>query len=335
MVADHVGQTIWDQISTGTKMAIAARDPVAIDNGLQFKITAKRGTHKFIIKLNARDYYDIRLVKIGGERSGFKVTEVSQAHDVGAENLSGTLRDMQESASGENKPTRAALRAPSKSNRNLGLVLLAGGLVLFLGRRASGTPPLPPGGGGAPFQGQASPGGSLGTVQVSQHHTGKFPGNPIYVSFTWTAATKNFLGIGTPWDYRIRVLFGHSTVLGWRKSGRLGFAEDGDRIFGLPNRANGTYPLAIAPGDGLPNSFPVPFIAPDDPGQSWDIHVHLEAARSDAVGNPIPNDWVEIGTSDHNGAVTTMAGSGSASVDGSLGSVAVSRQKRLLGRVRR
>jgi len=216
-----------------------------------------------------------------------------------------------------------------------GLVFLAIAAFLFTKRFASAEPGTGDGGdaGGGTGGVQVETAGQLGTITVRDHHVLKFPGEPIIVSFNWTAATKNFLNIGVPWDYRARVLFGHSTVFGWRKSGRLGFAEDGDRIIEFPNRSNGTYTLELGPGGG-PDRFDVPFIAPDDDGQSWDIHVHLEALKSDSLGNPIPNDWVQIDQSDHNGAVTTIAGSGSATVGGTLTTIAVARKHRL-GRVRR
>ena len=210
--------------------------------------------------------------------------------------------------------------------RAFGLVFLVVAGFLFLKRFASAEPApgdiVDPG-----VPGPIVPSGQLGEVTVAQHHTEKFPGEPITVFFTWTASTTSFLNQVVPWNYRIRVLFGHTTVLGWKKSGRLGFAEDGDREFVFFNRPNGVYSIDTAGGN-------LPFIAPDDPGQSWDVHVHLEAEKSDQLGNPIPNDWTEIDQRDHNGAVTTVAGTGAASVGGSLGSIAVARKRRL-GRVRR
>ena len=77
--ASDVAQIAWSQISIPTKMAVAAREPLGLEDGVQFKVTARRGqTHKIVLTLNALDLYDIRLVRIGGARSGFKVTEISR-----------------------------------------------------------------------------------------------------------------------------------------------------------------------------------------------------------------------------------------------------------------
>jgi hypothetical protein len=61
-----IGTTIWQQISTTTKMACGARQPVATRTGLMFRVTYRntRTLNRIAINLNGMDLNDVQLVKI-------------------------------------------------------------------------------------------------------------------------------------------------------------------------------------------------------------------------------------------------------------------------------
>jgi hypothetical protein len=60
------GEVIWGQISTGTKMACGAREPVAGEEGyLHFRVTISRQAfHKVVVRLDPSDTYTVQLVRI-------------------------------------------------------------------------------------------------------------------------------------------------------------------------------------------------------------------------------------------------------------------------------
>ena len=81
--------TIWQQISTGTKMACGAREPSAgTDNNrpyLCFKVTITKGvSHRIQVWLEPNDTYTVALLA----QRKFVVKEVERAEDIYCDNLS-------------------------------------------------------------------------------------------------------------------------------------------------------------------------------------------------------------------------------------------------------
>ena len=85
--------TIWDQISTSTKMACGARVAMADGNAyLHFQVGSSRPVRKIIIRLNGLDLYDIELVKINNRT--FETAVEQTISSVYAEDLSNVIYHM-------------------------------------------------------------------------------------------------------------------------------------------------------------------------------------------------------------------------------------------------
>lgn len=88
-----VGQTIWNQISIGVKMATAAREPVAFENGLHFRVTIRpRIFTKIRIVLTPLDLYDIELLQLAEHAT--RQTTLAAQEMVQAEDLSRAIHAM-------------------------------------------------------------------------------------------------------------------------------------------------------------------------------------------------------------------------------------------------
>lgn len=84
--------TIWDQISTETKMACGARQPVADGSDyLHFQVGGS-ALRKIVVKLNGLDLYDVELVNIN--RRTCEVKTMRSVQNVDAANLSETIYRM-------------------------------------------------------------------------------------------------------------------------------------------------------------------------------------------------------------------------------------------------
>lgn len=86
-----IADTIWQQITRDTKMAVGARDAMGDDTGVTFKVTITRGqTHKVKVAYNkGADDYTITLYHIRGTT----VKEPRKAENVGVENLNRVIYD--------------------------------------------------------------------------------------------------------------------------------------------------------------------------------------------------------------------------------------------------
>lgn len=85
-----IGQTIWDQITTSTKMACGARNAVATHNGIHFNVLKGNKT-KIQVSLDADDTYSVRLIKIGRD---FTINLVESADMVYVDNLNEVIYRM-------------------------------------------------------------------------------------------------------------------------------------------------------------------------------------------------------------------------------------------------
>ena len=86
------------------------------------------------------------------------------------------------------------------------------------------------------------------------------------------------------WPVRFEGRLGHSTTLGWKTSGELGFSESGLRNF-----------TATATSDNIHRAEAFNFITPADPNQIWDVHVSMFIAHPDSFGNPT-STWDRLGS---------------------------------------
>jgi len=85
-----VANTIWQQISVATKMACGARQPVASEWGLTFKVG---GLLRYVmVDLDDDDTYSVRHVKVN--RSTYKQTVLESDSGVYADALSEVVYHM-------------------------------------------------------------------------------------------------------------------------------------------------------------------------------------------------------------------------------------------------
>ena len=171
-----------------------------------------------------------------------------------------------------------------KSSALLLLLLLLGGAVLAFRSKGGTTPP--PGGG------LATPGGSVGSVDVGQggsagvrvglsqrgghgrmnsHLVVKRIGDTVALTVTWTAATKDFAGQPIPWNYGISWRLISTTKAGLVN---LGF-------FNIGSRPNGSFSFGtsfvLTPGTFDPTFWL----------GSWTMQVALHADNSSPTGQPL------------------------------------------------
>jgi hypothetical protein len=87
-----VANTIWRQISLGTKMACGAREQMGDADSLTFRVTISRGvTHKVKVQYNkGADDYTVILYRIRGTN----VTEQEKHKGVYCDNLSDVIYRM-------------------------------------------------------------------------------------------------------------------------------------------------------------------------------------------------------------------------------------------------
>ena len=102
----EIATNIKRQIHFGVWLSIGARDPLAIDNGLQIKVGGRSLWYQ--ITLNPRDYYDIELIR-ANIRTGRTV--LWRGEDIPVENMNDTLIRMLDStnrkrAGGKANPTQ-------------------------------------------------------------------------------------------------------------------------------------------------------------------------------------------------------------------------------------
>lgn len=84
-------RTILQQIGTMTLMSLGQRNTVDLGDGVMFQVGAGNPLRKVIIKLNARDYYDVEIGK--SQRSTFNWIVEFQQRDLEASQLSTVLRN--------------------------------------------------------------------------------------------------------------------------------------------------------------------------------------------------------------------------------------------------
>lgn len=85
-----VANTIWGQISVDVKMSCGARDLVASEKGLKFRVGADRGNKKWVlVNLTQRDSYDVEYVEYNARKLELKTVE--KCSDVYAQELSALI----------------------------------------------------------------------------------------------------------------------------------------------------------------------------------------------------------------------------------------------------
>lgn len=166
-----------------------------------------------------------------------------------------------------------------KSDSGLIILLAAGAAIVFLGFKKNG------GGNGA---GPATPGGSLGTVEVNRgaamgaHLVPKTHGEVIQAMITWTPATVNAAGQPIAWTYFFDFEIVERSTGIVRQSGGLG-------------QANGTT-------GSLFNTFGVSLQVGFS--GAYDFRLFLFGANSDPNGNPIvPSSGVLLDSETHLNAI--------------------------------
>lgn len=198
-----------------------------------------------------------------------------------------------------------------KANQTL-LLLAGGGLLLWLASRkpASG-------------EGRVMLAGSIGGVQVETaqvatmgtHLVRKTPNALITARITWSALTRDGLGIGRAWPYKLIMELGHATIGGWQNAEQMGF----------PVAAISTTVTGAVTGPGqILNAFAT---APNAPNASWDVRVKLFAKNVDATGDApvsgnLDSDFTILQTFTHTGAVLTT---GSIALSGTIDLIEVSQ----------
>lgn len=150
-----------------------------------------------------------------------------------------------------------------KDNKGLVILAILALLLLLAGKKKAPAP-----GGGA-----ALPGGTVGSVDVTQgyyaaraHLVVKHVGDTVFTTGSWTASTKDFSGQPIAWNYG----------MSWRYRS----AVTGDLRFGgfviLGNKPNGTFAYSLS------NVLDAAFF----PG-NWDVQVALHADNSSPTGQPL------------------------------------------------
>ena len=173
--------------------------------------------------------------------------------------------------------------ADRSRNRGLAVLAILALLLLLLGKKPAGGD-----GGGA-----AKPGGSIGSVDVTQNYAArahlipKGIGDTVSITVTYGAATKNSLGEPIPWNYGISWRYKHLPTGELRTGG----------FFDIGSRPNGTFSFGAS--DTLDSSF--------FPG-NWSVEVTLHADNSSATGAPLgdmpalEDNALVIGSGQHNNA---------------------------------
>ena len=223
-------------------------------------------------------------------------------------------------------PESQVQTAPQRQDNAL-LMLLAGGVALFLilkrSQEAGATPPsgetpgvpVVPSGGIA----EVAVSGTKGAIMGS-HAVEKIPGTMIAWNVAWNAGSTTATGLPVSWLYRLRVELGHNTFAGWKTAAELGFP--GVSVADL------AFSGSLAPGSYNTQDL---FDTPDDPNTNWDVQAKLFGRPSDDNGAPQSNGWLELAFGEHVGAVRTI--SGSALPGGTISGITVSQRR--LGRSRR
>lgn len=201
----------------------------------------------------------------------------------------------------------------------VGGIILVG--VMLVSRKATPTPTN-----GGEMTGAANVQATLGPISLEQmlphpvrsltvgaHLVEKVFDSTIQVNFNANLNTTNVKGESISWPYKARVLLGHSTTFGWKKSGELGFSDSGVKEIFLQGQGR------------------IPFLAffttPRDPNQEWDIHVSLWGKKSLSDGTPDPNDdyTKALAVSNHDRALKSVEGV--SDVSATLEAISVSQGK--------
>ena len=116
----------------------------------------------------------------------------------------------------------------------------------------------------------ATPGGSIGSVDVSQGYAAplipKSVGDIVTIAVSYSTATKNSLGEPIPWNYGSSWRYRHAPSGSLRAGG----------FFNIGSRPNGTFSFGAS--DTLDSSF--------FPG-NWQVQVALHADNSSPTGQPL------------------------------------------------
>jgi hypothetical protein len=83
-------RTIVNQIGADVREGISARTLLDRGDGVQFTVGRPIAGYKIVVKLNARDLYDVELGRI----VDFQWTVIDQKFDVDAENLGAVVLDV-------------------------------------------------------------------------------------------------------------------------------------------------------------------------------------------------------------------------------------------------
>lgn len=91
---DADATTIWRQVSLWTWAGMGARPSQAmrLRDGLQVPVRMERGQRTLIIKLNARDLYDVEIGRVN--RRALDWVVIAQRRDIDAESLDRTVQDL-------------------------------------------------------------------------------------------------------------------------------------------------------------------------------------------------------------------------------------------------
>lgn len=199
----------------------------------------------------------------------------------------------------------------------LGALLGLGVYLLTREAQVGGDGSKGPNGGGVVL------GGSVGMIKVDQavmgsHMLSKAAGEIIKVTVPWNADTRDQnTKLLLPWPYWLQIRLGHSTVLGWKDATELGFGGGVNNNFSTPVT-------------GLQSAF-TQFVTPNDPNQTWDVHVRLYA-REALPGTNLPTSdttkWVLLPGMPvkHDGALVSWAAG--VQLGGSVGAISVAQQRR-------
>jgi len=206
---------------------------------------------------------------------------------------------------------------------NTGIVLAVGAGALWLltrPKKASTTPPGPSPGVPRP----AVVKGSLGTIRLDQGArmgataatpAEKAPGEFAYITIPLLGLTTNAAGTRIEWPYALWIRIGHTTLLGWKTIDQLFPSYAGDVTTETYNVLAGATEIRG-------------FAMPKDPGQLWDVKVHLMGKVSQQDGNP-SNQWQDLDTGDLFGAFKTIdVRPTPAAVKGALGTISVAQARR-------
>ena len=112
--------------------------------------------------------------------------------------------------------------------------------------------------------------------------------------------TQGGVSVTKSWPVRWEVRLGHSTTVGWKTSGELGFLDSGVRIESVNLDSSPTTRV-------YPAFSRFSFNTPVDPNQVWDLHAKLYAARPDSLGAP-SSEYIQLGSEfKADGAIRSVA----------------------------